>query len=73
MRILLVVLAASLLSACPKKSPESPAKAEEEKVDNAATRYVGALQNDTAAAKKAAAAANAAVQTRQAEAEPPPQ
>lgn len=62
MRIFFVVLAASLLSGCPKESPAPAAKAEPEKVDNAATRYVGGLQNDVERAKKAAAAANAAVQ-----------
>ncbi|MEK7382221.1 MAG: hypothetical protein AAB262_02935 [Elusimicrobiota bacterium] len=68
MRILLVVLAASLLSGCPQKSSEPAAKAEPEKVDNAATRYVGGLQNDVERAKKAAAAATEAIKAREDEA-----
>lgn len=68
MRIMLAVaVLASLCGACKKKveaqaqaAPEAPAA--QAKVDNAATRYTGALQADVQKAEAAAAKANAAIQ-----------
>ena len=69
MRVILVVAAAALLSGCPGKAPKPPEAAQPEKVDNAATRYVGGLQNSLEKARKAAAATNAADKAREEEAQ----
>lgn len=78
MRILFVVLVASLLSGCPDKPPVPPVpplKAPAAQADNAATRYVGGLQSSVESAKKTAASATEAIKAREDEAakQPDPQ
>lgn len=71
MRILFVVFAAALMSGCPEPAPAPPSPppaAEPAKVDNAATRYVGGLQNDLDRARKTAATATDAIKAREEEA-----
>jgi len=69
----LVFIAAVLLAGCSQRSvspaPKAEAKAEPEKIDNAATRYAGGLATDLDRAKKSAAAYGEASQGRAADAE----
>ncbi len=58
--MLLIVIAVAGLAACRKQTPQV-----EEKVDNAATRYVGGLQADVQKAEAAAAKATQNIRTTQ--------
>jgi len=73
MNFRLFVIVAVLLAGCSQGSvppaPKPEAKAEPEKIDNAATRYAGGLAESLDRAKKSAATYEAASQNRAAEAE----